>query len=445
MTEVAAPQSEDLEQKGRNSYGRNYFLVLFNGTLARLGNSLIDPHLVLAAFVYGQTRSSLLVGVLTALGVAGHRLPQLYVSSLIEHHKRKKRFYIGASVVRVALLLAIIATMLLCGRNGHWLVMAAFFAVYFVFRAAQGCASIPFLDILTGAIGPSRIGGFFAVRHFLGGGVTLLAGLFLVQPILDHVPEPSSYAILTGVAVVVLAAAWGSFALFHEKANDAPPEARNLRESFADGRRTLRCEPNYRKLLWLRLLAHVNGLILVFYVPYGVEKLGAVGISGVFLGCVSGSRLISSLLWGRVSNRKGNRLCLIFAGLFFALNPLAALLAPRLPEAFRWTIPATSVSLDLPLLVYLLALACFGFAQQANMIGTTAFVLESAPEGRRPSYFAFLNTVTFPMTFLPALAGVLVGVGLLGLDALFGCVVVSGLLTLLLTLRLTEVRAASPA
>jgi hypothetical protein len=79
------------------------------------------------------------------------------------------------------------------------------------------------------------------------------------------------------------------------------------------------------------------------------------------------------------------------------------------------------------------------------MIGTTAFVLESAPEGRRPSYFAFLNTVTFPMTFLPALAGVLVGVGLLGLDALFGCVVVSGLLTLLLTLRLTEVRAASPA
>ncbi len=53
---------------------------------------------------------------------------------------------------------------------------------------------------------------------------------------------------------------------------------------------------------------------------------------------------------------------------------------------------------------------------------------------------AFLNTVTFPMTFLPLVAGVLITAGAFSPDSVFWIAGASGVLTLLFTLRLTEVR-----
>jgi len=423
-------------------YRRNYALGLANGMLAQLGNSILHPQLVLAAFVYDQTRSNLLVGLLTALSVAGHRLPQLYVSSLIEHRERKKRSYVMASLMRLAALIALAGAMLLIRSQGGWLPMGLFFLAYVAFRTAQGSASLPFLDIMARTIGPSRVGGFFALRHFLGGVMALLGGFFLVQPVLSYVSSPLSYALLTLLAAGTLTVAWSAVFMVLEPANPDPPKRRGLRQSFAAGRRMLKEQANYRILLYLRVLGHMNGLALVFYVPYGVEKLGVAGISGILLGLISASRMASSLVWGRVSNRRGNRLCLVIAGLFFVLSPTAALAAPLVPDVFQWAVPGTGATLDLPLLLYLLALFCFGFAQQANLIGTQAFTLESAPPERRPSYMAFLNTVTIPMTFLPALAGVLVAADVMGLSTLFGLVAVSGLLTLALSLRLAEVRRA---
>jgi len=443
MAESLQEQTESPADVGGPSFRRNYRLGLVNGALGRLGNSLLNPHLVLSAFVYSQLGSNMAVGLLIALSMAGHRLPQLYISSLIEHRTRKKLFYVGASVLRSVALLTMLAAMLLSAGEGRRWILVLMFGAYFVFRLAQGCASVPFMDILAGAIGPSRVGGFFAVRHFLGSWLVLLCGFLVVQPVQSAVREPYNYALLTGIAIVILSVSWASFSMFHEVSNAAPPKRRNVRQSFAACARMLREQSNYRWLLCLRVLAQVNGLMVAFYIPYGVEKLGAVGISGVFLSLMSASRLVSSLIWGRISDRKGNRICLALAGLFFAVSPVAALAAPGLPGAFRCGLPFSSVQLDLPLLVYLLALTCFGLGQQANMIGSHGFMLESAPPARRPSYIAFLNTVTFPMTFLPALAGLLVDREVVGLSALFAIVAASGILTFLVGLSLTEVRNAA--
>jgi MFS family permease len=438
MTEPNASQPEPNPAGG--TFKRNYRLGLVNGTLARLGNSILHPQLVLAAFVYDQTRSKLLVGLLTAVSVAAHKLPQLYVSSLIEHRERKKLYYVVASVVRFASLLLMAAAILLAGQTSLWWPLALFFVVYCVFRTAQGSASLPFLDIMAGSIGPSRMGGLFGVRHFLGGGMALLGGFLIVQPLLDRVASPASYALLTLVAAVALGLAWCMFLLVRESPNPDPPKRRAVWEVFVAGLRLLRDDANYRRLFYLRVLGYMNGLLLVFYVPYGVEKVGVVGLSGIFLGLFEGSRLVSSRVWGRIGSARGNRLCLVLAGLFFAVSPAAALAAPRAPELFRWAVPATSVQLDFGVVLFLLALCCYGFALQASIIGMLAFTIESAPAERRPSYVAFLNTATFPLAFLSGVVGLLVGLKLISLTALFVVVAASGLLTLLTALRLREVR-----
>ena len=123
------------------------------------------------------------------------------------------------------------------------------------------------------------------------------------------------------------------------------------------------------------------------------------------------------------------------------MSPLAALAATRVPQLVAWSPPGVTFALSLPLGVYFLALALFGFAHQGNIIARNAFVVEIAPEDRRPSYIAFLNTVSLPMTFLPALAGWAIGGSTRGLDALFVAVTITGALTLAVASRLTEVRS----
>jgi len=438
MADQATAQT--VEPAERESYRRNFALGLINGTFGQLGNNILHPHLVLSALVYDQTRSTALVGLLVALSMAGHRLPQLYVSSLIEHRERKKFFYVGASVVRLLALCVMAGVLFATAVVEGWWPLAAFLAAYFVFRVAQGCASVPFFDILAEGIGPARVGSFFGLRHFLGSTVVLVCGFLVIQPVEGAIPAPISYAVLTLIAIGVLAVSWGAFAMFHEHENISPPQRRSAREVLAAGSRLLGRDSNYRGILILLVLAHVNGLALTFYVPYGVERLEVAGVSGILLGFMSASRMASSLVWGRVSRRKGNRPCLVIAGALFVFSSLAILAAPRLPGLFRWPLPFTEVELDLPLLVYFLALFSFGMALQAHMIGQTGFIVESAPENRRPSYIGFLNTVTFPMTFLSVVAGLLVDCRGITLDTLVGIVAASGALTLVFALRLREVR-----
>jgi len=218
------------------------------------------------------------------------------------------------------------------------------------------------------------------------------------------------------------------------------PKRRGLSGVIRGGLADLRADRNYRLLLTLRLLMRANGLTLAFYVPYGVERLGASGMAGVFIGVISASRLASSPLWGRVSGGRGNRACLIWSGAFYALSPIAALAATRVPDPAAWSVPWLGFTLSLPLGVYLLSLALFGLALQGNIIARNAFIVEIAPDDRRPSYIAFLNTVSLPMSILPVLAGWTIGGSTNGLDGLFIVVAVTGALTFVVASRLTEVR-----
>ena len=425
--------------------GRNYVLGIINGALGRCGMGFMHPDLVLAAFVYELTGSNLLVGLVTALAAAGIMWPQLYVSSRIEHLARKKPVYVAVSIARASLLLALVASMWLAVRYRSAWSLVLFFVVFVALRSAQGGGNPPFLDIVAQTVRPSRLGGFFAYRTLFGEALALAGGFLVMQPILRSAAGPGSYAALVGIAFLTMSTAWLVFSFCNEPRNPAPPEPRTLRRTVSATGSILRHDRNYRLLLAIRVLVRVNFLALSFFVPFGDERLGVVRISGVFIGCISFSRLVSSLLWGKLSDRWGGRLCLICAGALLTLSPLTAAAAPRMPGLFQWTLPFTAVPLDLRLCLYLGSLLLFGMGAEAYMIGTQAFTLEAAPPHRRPSYIAFLNTLTFPLTFLPLLAGALIGAKAERLDLVFIVAAAGGALVLLASYALREVREAAGA
>jgi len=430
---------------------RNYTLGIINGTLVQLGMSVMHPHFVLSAFIYEVTGSVFLAGLLGTLTPLGMRWPQLYISTLIEHRPRKKPYYVAAIVLRIAALAAMLAAMKLTGSVGGavW-VMVIFFTAYFLYRSAQGMGNLPFFDIVGQTIRPTSIGSFFGYRSLFGGIMVLLAGGFVVQPVLNGVSSPASYFILAAIGCVVLAIGWGVFAFAHEERIERPPAPRSLRQTLVAGCRNVVHDRNYRLLFCQEFLLRLNVLAIPFYVPYGVERFGAARMGGAFLAAFSLGKVLSSLLWGKVSDRHGHRCSLIASAVLFALSPALALLAPRLPGGFKLDLASLSipVPLDLPLVGYMGAVFLFGAALQGSAIARTGFLLETAPPHRRASYRAFLNTALFPVTLLPMLAGAFLRnaeghVDVSRAEGLFALIVVSGFLTAITAMQLREVRATN--
>ena len=435
-----------LSEAADNHVPRNFYLGVVNGALAQLGVSVMHPHLVLNAFVYEWTHSAFLSGLLATLAPLGMGWPQIFMSSLIEHRPRKMPYYVLSMALRIISLVAIIAAIWLTGRLANPLVGVGLFMLgFFAFQSAQGMGLLPFFDIVAQTIRPVHLGPFFGYRSLFGGILVLFSGWLIVHPILHAVPEPNSYALLVAIAALIMSVGWTTFTFAHEEENEDPPERRTIRELLSHSVRMLRKDANYRLLLITGLLMRVNLMAVAFYVPYGVEQFGARKMAGVFLGVFTLGKLASSWVWGTLSNRLGNRVCLILAAGFFTLSPLLALAAPLAPGGFAFETRLLPMAIKLPFVVYLAAIMVFGFALQGNMIARTSFVLETAPSDRVPSYRAFLDTTLLPMMILPLVVSLLIRgadgrVDTARAEIMFLCIVAGGLLSIFAALRFREVR-----
>jgi hypothetical protein len=135
---------------------------------------------------------------------------------------------------------------------------------------------------------------------------------------------------------------------------------------------------------------------------------------------------------------------LVWGGILQVVAPVVAVLATLSPKGFAIELPGVPGGLDLPLVIYMLALVLIGLAIRASALGVHSFLIRAAPSHRRASYIAFLNTLTSPLTMLPLAAAVLADV--LGMEiVVFGSVLVGGLLAAGSAWRLRPVEEAAEA
>jgi len=449
---------------------RNYVLGVLNGTLGTAAYDFVHPDLILAGLVFtfsrpvfGDQWAYLLVAVCSIINKGGSLLPQLYVSSHLEHRPRKRPFYIGLTVVRaVGAALLVTAIGLMASQVSAW-TMGLFFFAFLIIAATMGAGHVITLDMFGRMIQMDRIGTFLGTREFLGGALSLVAGLIVVQPILNR-GGPSSgtavqamnYCLLGAIGSTLTIIAMVFLILCHEEEGPRAKRRTTFGQSLIRGWRWLKRNPDYRSYFWLRVAFRVNDLAMAFFIPYGEQKLRATGsaagvavLGGVLVATFKLSRVGSSALWGWMVDRYGDRACLVWTGVCFVLAPALALLAPMLPGVFAVPIPGAQAVLDLPLTVYLLALVAIGAAYQGSIIGGNRFLIGRAPPRRRLSYIGFLNTVTSPLTLLPMLGAVVAGHW--GVTTLFVAIVGGGFLYLFAALRvrpetgLAAQRLARPA
>ncbi|MFW6145898.1 MAG: MFS transporter [Planctomycetota bacterium] len=395
---------------------RNYRLGIASGAVGGVAQSLLQPELIIAGMVYELTRNPVVFALVPVLNKIGSLAPPLLISSVVEHRPLRRPYFIGATVGSTASLLALIGVMVLLSDRVTGGGLTLFFVVFFVLCIFNGTRFLLFQDMTGRLIRPHRIGGFMGLRTFLGGGVAVVGGLVITQPILQEVPLPFNYIVLTALGAACMLTSTWLWMRCREEPGPVASRRTTPAETLRRGMRWLKEDGNYRCYLGMRMAFRFTFTGMALLIPYGTERLAdgradstLAILGGLFVAASTLSLLVSALVWGRIADRFGSRVTLIGAGLCQFTAPVLALLAPVLPRAFAFRLPGGWM-LDLPLTVFILSLAAFRAGLHGDMIGGQRFLLLNAPTHRRTAYIAFLNTITCPLALLPLAAAAVSGI-----------------------------------
>jgi MFS family permease len=408
-------------------YSRTFILGVVNGILFNLAEALVGGTTVLPLFISSLTDSKVLVGLAGTMSQAAWYMPQFFVAGFIEHLQRKKPLYVWAGVVRLASIwtIAIFIPVLAGAQVGVFLVV--FFVLYSVYTLGGGVAGISFMDIVAKTIPANRRGTFFGARLSIGGLLSSLAGLF-VRNVLDARPFPVNFAILFVSAAVVVTGAIIAFSVVREPEGRPGGRRMPLAKFLRRGPSLLRTDRCYRTFLIVRVLLNIWCMALPFYILYASESLHLdPSAAGVFLSVQMIGFVVSNLLWGSLSNRIGNRIVLLLVSGVAVIPPLLAIAGSRFVcFGSTW--------------YFSLVFFFLGFTLSGIRLGQTNYILDVSPEGERPTYLGFMNTLLAPVLLLSMIGGFIIE--RTSFEVLFLGVIGAAVLALILSLRLDEPRSS---
>jgi MFS family permease len=426
----------NFDQARNRAATRNYVLGVVNGAAFRFAEALIDPPLVLTWFVTNLTSSNFLIGLVSPLGMVGWFLPQVFVSGAVQRMERKTPVYVLAAGVRTIAWLCLAATLWLF--EDSTMLLVGFFALTTFARLSSGVGGLPFFDIIARIIPTRRRGTFFGLRQLIGG-LLGLGGAWIVGRVLSSptFPFPRGHAVLFLAYAGVTAVSATAIGLTREPKGIAVGKRVTLLQQFRRAGQVLRSDRVFDTYIAARASLGLAAIALPFYGVYAKTVLGAPdAMVGVYVGVRVGASLASNLLWGRLSDVRGNRLVMRIASLARGLAALLAIVLVVLVEVTKvrggW-LPY----LALPL--YLLE----GATTPAAMLVGSNFLIEFVPENERPLYLGLSSTLVGTVLLL-TLAGGLVA-DALGFAGLFAVSLALYFLAYGLATALPEPRDALPA
>jgi MFS transporter len=415
---------------------RNFQLGVANGLLFTLAETLLDPTLVLVAFIGHLTHSPLWLGLVTPLRDGAWFLPQLWVSGYLQSQPLKLHLYQWMAVVRVFAWggLALAAFFV---RDPHWL-LVTFFTLYGLYALAAGFGGLSFLEIVGKTVPPQRRAVYFAWRLTLGG----LAGIgasVCVRWMLDTgspLQFPYNFATLFALGWVCAMVGLAAFCIIRETPDLTLPPRASLSAQVRRAAQYLRADRDYRHFLSLRGALMIAGAATPFFAVYVQQRLGgSPGMVGVYLGVYTVASLAANALFGRFSARLGNRRTMIAAtvagllmtGFVLALMLAAAPLGLSGWSASLWLLPVFALS---------------GIRESGQGVSAQSLLLDIAPPSERTLYLGFANSLLGIVLLATGVSGVIVA--RFGFPALMLAAVAANAFALRSALRLRDVRP-SPA
>jgi MFS family permease len=253
----------------------------------------------------------------------------------------------------------------------------------------------------------------FAVRRLAGGATAMLSGGLISWMLSGRsgLAFPDNYAILFILSGIGTGLSIAAFSRIREPVQQKRGKTLPLGEYFKVGLTLLRDDLNYRRLCILQFFWAFSMMATPFYVPFALTDLGMDGsVVGFFVVVMQFSSIFSNVLWAWIGQKKGNQALLSIGTWFLAFSIMVPLTVQWIPQieivAFAWV--GLEDAFDLRVAYYALTFVFAGFALSGMFTGRMTYVLDIAPEDRRPTYTSFMNAAMLPQGVLPVLGGWLV-------------------------------------
>ncbi|MBI5828697.1 MAG: 5'/3'-nucleotidase SurE, partial [Chloroflexi bacterium] len=230
---------------------RNFKLGVLNGLLFAVAETLMDPTLVLVAFVTHLSGSALLLGLVVPLRDGSWFLPQLWVSSYLQSWPRKLKLYRYMAALRFAVWSGLVLAVFFV-KDPRWLLLM-FFVFFGVGAVASGISGLPFLEVVGKTIPPKKLGLFFAWRQALGGLAGIVGSLVVGWMLAAGSPLafPYNYGVLLGLGVILVAGGLAAFGNVSEPEDTATRPATSVLSQIRRGAQAFRSDGNFRYFISL--------------------------------------------------------------------------------------------------------------------------------------------------------------------------------------------------
>lgn len=409
---------------GSHEERSRFWRIAGAGAAFQAGAAAIDSATIVASLVFQLTGSAFAVGFASAVLRLGWLLPQLVVGFLAEQAERRMPFYVFVAYGR-AVMAGLIALLLWFGGGLAPTVLGlAFLGLWTFYAFISGVVAVPYNDIVGRSIRSEARSRMLAWRFF-GGGLFALGVAAFVRLTLDILPNLQAYALIFGLAAVLLVLSSTLFVSTGEPPMTArgpdrkPPQ--NVRTFLNGGWQVFRDDGRFRLFLYSQWLGGATLMALPFYV-IAADRSGITAADvGLLLGAQTAGALISNPIWGRLGDG---------AGKLAMLQTVAAV--RLLPPLFVLAL----LGLDAGLTGYMTLFAVIGAMMNGMTIGYLGYLMEISPNDRRPAYSAYFNALASPAALQPLLGAGLVS--LVSIHAVFAAAIVATLLQLVLLMRISR-------
>ncbi len=285
---------------------RNGAIHVLSLLLTKTADGIIDPKLVLSSVLNALGTPSAFIGALVPIREAGALVPQIVLAARVERAATRRFFWaVGSALQGLTAAAIALALWRLEGSAAGWAVVAALV----VFSLARALCSVTYKDALARSIPKTRRGSVTGVAGSAAAAVVLGFGALLAIGVLPA--RPGALA----VAIALAGAAWIAAALLFTRLDerDVEPDVdgtvlSRLAEPLSDRQ--------FRRFVLARALLTGTALAPPFLLLASASaESDALNKLGPFMLASATASILSSFIWGRLSDRSSRRVLAYSAAL----------------------------------------------------------------------------------------------------------------------------------
>lgn len=368
---------------------RNFSTHVLSLSLTKTADALLNPKLILS-WILTTLGASQFVGLLVPIREAGALLPQLFIAGRIRNMPRRKYAWaIGSALQGLCAGGMAIAALLLEGAALGWTIIS----LLTLLALSRSICSVSYKDVLGKTVGKTRRGTATGSAATVAAAMTIAYAVLIASGLFDKIN-------IVIIGLIFAALFWLTAGFLFSTLKETAGATEGGANPVSVARENLRYLIDDRELrlfIITRSLLVSTALAPPFMLALKAESMQD-NISGLgwLLLASSLASLLSSYVWGRLSDRSSRKV-LLLAGLGGGLSLTLTVMASQAD----WL----NVPWLLPFLLFSLMIAYGGVR-----LGRSVHLVDIADQDKRAVYTALSNTIIGIILLLTSLFSIVASI-----------------------------------